>query len=222
LKIQLSVTLYLLIILFIACDPDLFKPKDESPEPEVGEIQSNLSAIFVGDMVKFWVIASDPDGGTLNYIWNSNGGEFITSFEEDSVWWRAPVQGGDYTVQVNVANKNKSITKKKTVRVVSLDNPVVKILSPLDHQYLVQYETTKIEAEAFHENEILYVKFFINDSLIEILNGKESNIYSMDWIIKNNVGVTEIKVSATTKSPASTTNADSIIVNIEGVIPGKR
>ena len=62
----------------------------------------------------------------------------------------------------------------------------------------------------------------INDSLIEILNGKETNIYSMNWIIKNNAGVTEIKVSATAKSPASTTNADSIIVTIEGVIPGKR
>jgi hypothetical protein len=221
LNIQLSVTLYLLIILFIACDPDLFKPKDESPEPEVGEIQSNLSAVFVGDTVKFWVIASDPDGGTLNYIWNANAGEFITSSEEDSVLWRAPFQGGDYTVQVNVANKYKSVTKKKTVRVVSLDKPVVKILSPLDQQYLVLYETTKIEAEAINENEILYVEFFVNDSSIEILNGKETNIYSMDWIIKNNVGVTEIKVSATAKVTDST-NADSIIVNIEGVIPGKR
>jgi hypothetical protein len=218
LKRHLTVILYLLIFLFIACDENFFKPKDYSAEPEVGEIQSNLSAVFVGDTVKFWVIASDPDGGILNYIWNSNGGEFITSFEEDSVLWRAPFQGGDYTVQVNVANKNKSVTKKKTVRVVSLDNPVVKILSPLDQQYLVQYETTKIEAEAFHENGILYVEFFVNDSSIEILNGKESNIYSMDWIIGNNVGATEIKVSAT----ATTSNADSIIVNIEGVIPGKR
>jgi hypothetical protein len=216
LKIQLSVTLYLLIILFIACDPDLFKPKDESPE--VGNIQSSLSEIFVGDTVKFWVIATDPDGGTLNYIWNSNGGDFITSHEEDSVMWRAPFQGGKYFVQVNVANKNKSVTKEKQVDVTSLNKPVVRILSPLDQQYLVQYETTKIEAEAFHENNILYVEFFVNDSSIKILSGKQTNIYSMDWIIGNNVGATEIKVSAT----ATTTNADSIIVNIEGVIPGKR
>jgi hypothetical protein len=204
----------------MACDPDLFKPKDESPEPEVGNIQSSLSAVFVGDTVKFWVIASDPDGGTLNYIWNTNGGEFITSSEEDSVLWRAPFQGDDYFVQVNVANKHKSVTKKKTIRVVSLNNPVVNLLTPLDQQYLVQYETIKIEVEAFHDNDITSVEFFVNDISINVLDEDNSNKYIVDWMVDAPAGEAKIKVTA--KATASTTNSDSVFVNIEGVIPGKR
>ncbi len=218
----ITVILFILISMFIACDPDLFKTEDESPEPEVGEIQSNLSAVFVGDTVKFWVIASDPDGGTLNYIWNTNGGEFITSSEEDSVLWRAPFQGDDYLVQVNVANKNKSVTKKKTIRVVSLDNPVVNLISPLDQEYLVQYETIKIDVEAFHDNGITSVEFFVNDISINVLDDEDSNKYIIDWMVDAPAGESKIKVTAKAKPPASTTSSDSVYVNIEGVIPGKR
>ena len=125
-------------------------------------------------------------------------------------------------VQVNVANKNKSVTKKKTVRVVSLDNPIVKILSPLDQVYLVQYETTKIEVEAFHDNGITSVEFYVNDGSIEVLDDENTNKYIIDWMIAIPAGEAKIKVTAKAKPPASTTSSDSVFVNIEGVIPGKR
>ena len=219
----ISVILLIPVLLIIACDENLFKPGDETSDPEVSEIKSDLSdfRIDAGGTARFWVDASDPDGGVLNFLWSSSGGDFLTSRQEDSVSWLAPLQGGDYSVQVKVSNKDKTVTRNRTITVRSLDKPIVAILSPVEGAFLVQYETVTIEADAFHDNGISTVEFFINDISIDLVDGNHTTSYSHDWVIESTAGPTEIKVEAKARI-TSTISADSILVSVEGVIPGKK
>ena len=135
--------------------------------------------------------------------------------------WRAHVKGDDYVIQVTVSNQDKSVNRSKTVTVISLDKPVVNIIYPKEQDYLVQFDTVVLEAEAFHDNGISTVELFINDSSITEVDGKSSNKYEFNWVVNTAAGEAEIKVAAKARV-TSASNADSLTVNIEGVIPGKK
>jgi hypothetical protein len=105
--------------------------------------------------------------------------------------------------------------------VISLANPVVSILSPGSGAYLVQFESIEIKAEAFHDNRIAEVDFFINENLISTIGGHTSNIYVINWTNTEPAGAAEIKVRATANQ-TGTTGMDSVNVIIEGVVPGKK
>ena len=209
-------------MILVACDAKLFETEEEPPAPEVSKIFTSLSIreIFAGDSAKFWIEASNPGEGSLSYNWNKSGGEFLSAPNQDSIMWRAPFEGGEQTIEVNVSNNDKTVTKSIPIEVISLDIPVVHIVYPKEDAYLVQYETIELKAEAFHDNGISYVEFFINDSSLGILDGKSSNIYTKSWLNRALAGRSEIKVTAVARS-AVTEGFDKVGVNIEGVIPGK-
>jgi hypothetical protein len=208
--------------LLLACDAKLFDSEEEPPAPEVSEIFTSLSnsQILVGDTALFWVTASNPGEGGLSYDWNKSAGDFLSAPDQDTITWRAPFQGGNYTIEVNVANNEKTVKKTKFIEVVSLEIPIVNIIYPKDNAYLVQYETIEIEVEAFHDNGISHVEFFVNDSSLGIMDGNTSHSYTTAWLNKAPAGMAEIKATAVAVS-AATEGFDSVIVNIEGVIPGK-
>jgi hypothetical protein len=221
-KLTKLLFLIFLITLF-ACDAKLFESEEELPAPEVSDILTNLSnpQIFAGDSAKFWVNASNPGEGDLSYNWNKSAGEFLSAPDQDTISWRAPFQGGTETIEVSVANNDKTVTESKQIQVVSLNIPVVNIVYPKEFAYLIQYETIELDAEAYHDNGISYVEFFVNDSSLGILDGNTSNKYTKLWLNKSLAGDAEIKVTAVARS-AATTGSDLVIVTIEGVIPGKK
>lgn len=208
-------------MVFLACDAKLFETEEDPPE--VSEILTSLTdwQILAGDSAEFWVDASNPGEGGLNYDWNKSAGEFLSAPDKDNIKWRAPFQGGIVTIEVDVSNNDKSVTKKKDITVVSLNIPVVNIIYPKENAYLVQYETIEMEAEVFHDNGISHVEFFVNDSSLGILDGNTSNTYTISWLNEAPAGSAEIKVTAVARS-AATVGFDKVIVNIEGVIPGKK
>jgi hypothetical protein len=213
----------ILLITLFSCDPKLFESEEEPAAPEVSEIQTTMpnSRILAGDSARFWVNASNPGEGSLSYDWNKSAGIFLTPPDQDTVKWRAPFSGGNETIEVRVSNNDKTTSKNKQIEVVSLDIPVVIILFPKEDSYLVQYETVNLEAEAYHDNGISHVEFFVNDSSLGIIDGNQSNRYSVSWKNDAPAGRAEIKVTAVARS-AGTVGSDRVGVNIEGVIPGKK
>lgn len=218
-----SFLIFVLFMVFLACDAKLFETEEDPPAPEVSPIRTSLAdwQILAGDSAEFWVEASNPGSGNLRYDWNKSVGEFLSAPDKDSIKWRASFRGGDVTIEVKVSNDDKSTTRNKEFIVVSLDTPAVNILSPKKEAYLVQYETIEIEAEAFHDNGVSYVEFFVNDKSIKILDGELSTQYKIFWLNEAPAGSAEIKVTAVARE-AETRGVDSISVNIEGVIPGKK
>jgi hypothetical protein len=219
----ISLQILVFCVLYFACDAKLFETEEEPPAPEVSKIFTSLSSsqIFAGDSAKFWVTASNPGEGNLTYNWNKSAGEFLSAPDQDTIKWRAPFQGGDQSIEVNVSNNDKTVTKSIPIEVISLNIPVVNILYPKENEYLVQYETIELKTEAFHDNGISHVEFFINDSSLGIIDGNTSNSYSKSWLNQAPAGRAEIKVTAVARS-ASTESFDKVVVNIEGVVPGKK
>ena len=210
-------------VLIGSCDADLFKTADEIQDPIISEIESTAEGftLNVGDTAKFWITASDPDGRVLSYIWAKDDGEFVSTSDEPEVTWRAPFKGGDYTINVEVSNGDKQVSRSKIIRVISSEKPVVRIIKPVRNEYLVQYETLNIQVEAFHDNGISAVELFANELFVGNLTEKGGNIFKYDWIIDASAGTAIIRVLAQARS-IGTQNEDSTIVRIEGVIPGKK
>jgi len=211
-------------LLFIAaCDADLFKTEDEANEPTVSEIESTAAdfTLNVADTAKFWINASDPDEKSLSYQWGTNGGHFVSTNDGPEVTWRAPFQGGDYSINVEVSNGDKEVSRSKIVRVISSEKPVVRIVKPVRNEYLVQYETFDIQVEAFHDNGISVVKLFVNEIFVDNLADRGENIFDYDWIVDASAGIASIRVMAQARA-IGTQNEDSTVVRIEGVIPGKK
>jgi hypothetical protein len=219
----ISLQILVFCALYLACDAKLFETEEEPPAPEVSKIFTSLSSpqIFAGDSAKFWIEASNPGEGSLTYDWNKSAGEFLSAPDQDTIKWRAPFQGGNQTIEVNVSNNDKTVTKNIPIEVISLNIPIVNILNPKENAYLVQHETTEIKVEAFHDNGISHVEFFINDSSLGIIDGNTSNSYTKSWLNQAPAGRAEIKVAAVARS-AATESFDKVVVNIEGVIPGKK
>ena len=211
----------------MACDPEkLFKTKQP---PDVGKIQTDAENFTVdpGDTVNFWVEASNPEEGELNYEWSvkdrdgNHVGVFIGSSKTENVKWKAPINGGRYDVQVEVSNNDESVIKTETLTVLSLVAPLVNILSPEPDDYLVQYQNLTIHTEIIHPLGIYQAILVVNDTLsIEVISGNSSESYNFTWKVNVGAGTAEIKIIAEANRTGAI-GADSINVNIEGVVPGK-
>jgi len=218
-----KILMILPLVLIAACDADLFKSEDETQAPNVGDIETTAAdfTLSVGDTARFWVSASDPDGKALTYKWEKTGGEFVTTFDAPEVIWRAPLKGGDYSISIRVANEDKQVNKSKLVRVISSEKPVIRIIKPLNNEYLVQYGSYNVQVEAFHDNGISIVKLYVNDLFVGNLDEKTASIFYYQWYVDADAGVAQLKVLAEARS-VGTLNEDSTTVKIEGVIPGKK
>ena len=221
--LSLLVLLVIAGLIHLACDPDLFKSEDEGEDPEVGDIITDKTelAVHVGDTLRCWVNASDPEGGTLQYLWENDGGEFVTTPDRDSVIWRAPLHGGDYNLQVKVSNKSKSVTRGKLIRVNSYEKPVVNIISPVNGSFLIQFNSYALITEAFHDNGISNVRIYVNGVLVGTCKEIQPSLFRLDWTADTPAGLTKLKAIAQARSTAAV-NADSIYVSLEGVVPGKQ
>lgn len=223
----LLLLLMLTIVILFACNPEeIFKTKKA---PEAGSIQSDATNFIVNptDIVKFWIAASNPEEGQLNYEWTikdtdgDHAGVFIGSTKTDTILWKAPIEGGVYEVKVKISNNDKSITRSEQIRVVTLVAPLVTILNPKDAEYIVQYQNTRVQAEVIHPLGIYQTELIVNDTIhVAITSGNGTDVYEFNWQADVPSGKAEVKIIA----EANVTGAigtDSILVNIEGIIPGK-
>lgn len=207
------------LLFWIGCGAEeLFREKDA---PVISNIFPPERVVNKGDTVKIRVEASDPEGGELTYEWSADAGNFIGFTQTDSVKWIAPLIAGDFDVRIKVSNKYKSTSAKSEITVLSTNKPAVNISSPNDNTYLVQYEPVTIEVQAVHENGIFDVDLYINDILLQSLPGNDDDLYEFNWNVSVDPGVIEIKAIARSRVTLFSA-ADSINVNIEAILPGKK
>ena len=213
---------FYLIMLTAACDKELFNLNKEAKEPESGDIQTDPGGfqLNAGDTASFWVNATDPDGKSLTYKWTKQDGIFLTTSDQDQVTWRAPYRGGTYRISVTISNAEKSISRSKDILVNSYIKPTVRILKPHDNAFLVQYQTQLVEVEAFHDNGIASVALYIGDDFAGYMDASGESRYQMNWYVDNLAG--DIRIRTIALANTNVTSTDSIVVQIEGVIPGKK
>jgi len=213
---NIYIIIFPLIICFFACNL-----MNDTQAPQVGAIQSNSGfTVDPSTEVKFWITATDPEGGQLSYKWSINGGTILSGTKSDTLRWRSPsVGGGSYPLSVEVSNESKETTQEEVVTVLAYTSAEVSILSPLENTYIVQHSQVEVEAKVLPNTQISEVQLFVNDSLIKAQLWQSNSIYSFNWNVKTEPGVAEIKVKAIRVTNVS--NSDSIYINIEGILPGK-
>ena len=205
------------LLLFLACNAaeEIFQTTDP---PEVSPIQSDKGFnVNLGDTVTFSVTATNPEEGDLTYEWSATGGTFVGSTRETFALWKA-TGGGNYQINIDVSNNDKSTRKSTTITVISPTNPFVNIIEPKTGDFLVEGTTVNIEFEAMHVNGISEVYVEANDSTI-YYNNRDQSIYTYGWNVFGPSGETELKVTAHANTGAI--GAQSILVIIEGILPGK-
>ena len=144
------------------------------------------------------------------------------AFEKDvmSVLETEEAGVGDYTITVKVSNSEKDVTRGREITVPSHNAPQVNIISPKSGEFFVQESNVLIDATAISENGISRADFYVKDSLVSSLSGSSNNNYKFSWIVREDAGPVELKVSAVAKQ-TGLTGCDSVLVNVEGIIPGK-
>lgn len=215
--------LILVIAVLISCNKvdDIINP-DDYKAPEIESINVSASTANPGDTVLVWVVASNPEEGFLTYSWQKSGGKFIEPADQDTAFWIAPLQGGNYELKATVSNekKNKSITK--TVNVISAQKAIVNILNPKQGDFYVLGQTISVQAEAYHDNDLSKVEFFVNDSLVDQKDFSLDNTYNFS--VATNpamIGETSLKIKAEVFGQPENRSSDIVSVFVEGILPRK-
>lgn len=209
-------------ILLISCDAEkLFK---KAPVIEELIITPEKAIVHPGDTVFAEVKATNPEEGELTYHWTispEGEGFILDPVDRAAIRWLAANTAGDYTFKIKVSNSYKSAEQSKIVKVRETSVPVVRIVKPKAGDYLVATIETEVEVRASHNNGIAQVHFYVNDVFQESVTGSSENSYFFGFTPDSGmVGKAELKAVAKAISVA-TPGADSIEVNVEGILPGK-
>lgn len=197
--------------------------------PQLGDIQLSSPQVEPFDTVYASIEATNPIDGTLEYKWSVKRlysvipsiGTIDGPSDLDSVRWIAPIEGGYFEFKVIVSNTAKETPKTKEIEVLVFEKPIVKILKPAAGDYFVAGQSFAIEARADHANGLSWVKAFVKGNLIEQKSQNATGIYLFAVTADSSmVGQPYIKIEAKSKT-VDETGADSIQVEIGGIIPGK-
>ena len=211
------------LFFLFACDKvdELLDPYEA---PIIENIEESVNNVSAGDTVHIEVIATNPEEGLLYYEWTSNpdGGRFVLPADEAAVDWIAPFKGGTYQIKVKVSNEQKSSEAYVNIVVRSTQKPILEINEPPNGSHHIQYSEIHIESIAYHENFISKVWLFINGTLVDSSDYQSSDRYDFTIIAGPElIGETIIKVVAYSDA-ANLSSEKSVVIFIEGILPGKR
>jgi len=208
------------ILMLFSCDA-IEDALDKSPEIDEDGVVLSLNRVAPFDSVQASVSAKNPGKGPLRYIWSCNEGGTFTDTDLSTVYWKAPIEGGDYRIRVKVKNDDGEDTANRIVHVISYDDPLVDIQSPAEDQYYVLSQTVRIKAFAFHDNGVNLVNFYANGSLKGQASSHSNNIYEYSLNLDSSALVGKIIIKVEAVSNSSTTGSDEITIDVGGIVPGK-
>ncbi|MBD3223744.1 MAG: hypothetical protein GF313_03395 [Caldithrix sp.] len=200
---------------------------DKAPRIQNPGIVVSSDRVMPRDTISAHVTVENPTENPLTYQWTCSGGQFIKPTDNDSVQWMAPVQGGSYMIRLRVSNEKGNDKDNVPIEVVSAQAPLVDIQSPDEGSYLVLYGRINIEADAFHENGLNWVRLRIRndrlDSVLTTVDYDRTNRYTLEaeLNVPHMVGTSSMVVEAQAANPLATIGKDSINIHIEGVVPGR-
>jgi|GEM_PF-2935065 len=186
--------------------------------PVIIRVMAVPKELSVNDTTLLSVEAMDPEGDYLFYKWECGlGGELIRSIS-DSALWVAPSRAGRYPITVTVIDENGSKASDQiVVNVRDETKPIVSIVQPVENQTIIGLGTYPIFVTVSYLWSIHSVDFFINNKLS--YTDYSSPYQWLNWNVTGLSGRTTILVKAYDAKNLSNWGADSVHVNIEGVIP---
>jgi hypothetical protein len=216
LRWRLVLFLFLSAVITSGCNSDLFKP---AKAPEISALNLDYYEVNPADTVTATVTVKDDDQN-LTFEWTTDNGQFIPPTDGSVIKWKAPATGGTYHITVKVSNDKKSSSKSQSVTVRSQIDPSVEIVSPAEGSYWVQHSALSVSARASHENGIGRVDLYLNGKLKATSNGRADGNYAFTCPLDEPSGSAVVKVAATA-NVTGRVGADSVHVNVEGVVLGK-
>ena len=125
---------YLLILcivalsLYVGCDRDKIVSTENNP-PEIESIRSNPSSsltnrIAGGSTVELSVIAKDPDGDELFFMWEAEHGQFDGEVNKSTVQWISPVVESEMDCLIKVSVSDGLLTVQGNIT-LHIDNFIV-------------------------------------------------------------------------------------------------
>ncbi|HED09277.1 MAG TPA: hypothetical protein ENJ10_01180 [Caldithrix abyssi] len=193
----------------------------EAEAPVISAMEFSDSQLLPLDTLLAVARVSDDNPAQLSYEWRATGGSFIPPTDKDSVYWIAPLSGGNYTLTLKAANNFKSSEKSKSVLVVNPGRPVVSIESPRGGSIYVQTEPIALKVKAYHDNGLSYVRVLLNGRERVRSGARSDNIYQFSLATDSLSGDYWLTVEAEVFGQAGNAGRDSVRVRVEGIILGK-
>jgi len=221
--------LFLLLIIFYSCSglDDLIFDR----HPQLSDMQISGKQVVPYDTIFASIEATNPIDGILEYQWTVKRinsaqpviGTFDGPTDLDSVRWVAPIEGGFYELKVTVSNTAKEASDTEDIEVIVSEEPLVAMRLPAADTYYVTGQEFVIEARAEHANGLSWVRAYINDVFISPEQSQNTlGIYQFTITADSNmVGQSIVKVMAKAKNSVADAGADSVKIEVGGIIPGK-
>lgn len=210
------VAMFGIMIFVIACGKLDSLLRDGDDPPIIDRVVALRNQISPHDTTTVRAEARDPQGEALSYEWSATGGTLYSTTGR-LVLWEAPLNPGNYSVRVKVRNgKDKHAEASVTIGVIASEAPTVKIVRPLNGEYLAGIGTTLVEAVASHPNGVRDVQFWAGNQFLGTDNAPP---YQQAWRVEGLTGRKPVVARAYRIGAGSAPGVDSINVYIEGVTP---
>ena len=92
--------IFSLSIMILSCDA-IEDALDKSPVIDDDGVVLSSNRVSPFDSVQASVTADNPGKGPLKYTWSCSEGGTFTDTDLSTVYWKAPIEGGDYKIRVS-------------------------------------------------------------------------------------------------------------------------
>jgi hypothetical protein len=184
-KLITSLTVLAVTILFISGCGSPNQP------PAITSLQAERELVLPVESCQVECVASDPEGGELNYEWHASGGNI--SGEGVTITWIAPDEVGEYVVSVNVTDGDgNSATQSVTITVVTENHPPEIVDLSASEEWIVPSGNCTISCEASDpDNDSLSYEWLASGGNI---TGKGDTV---TWVAPEDIGDYNITVVVT-------------------------
>jgi len=179
-----SVTVLAVTILFIGgCVP-------ANQPPVITSLQAGRQMVPPLGSCQVECVASDPEGGELNYEWHASGGNI--SGEGATTTWIAPEEAGEYVVSVNVTDEDGNSATQSVTTVVRENHPPEIVDLRASEEWVVPSGNCTISCEASDpDNDSLSYEWLASGGNI---TGKGDTV---TWVAPEDIGNYTVTVVVT-------------------------
>lgn len=85
--------------------------------PEIVSLTAAPATVVVNGTADLTVVATDPNGDTLTYLWTATDGTFSVTDSASTVW-TAPAAAGDYSITVEVSDGTTTVSMTIVITVI--------------------------------------------------------------------------------------------------------
>ncbi|MDA3837672.1 MAG: Ig-like domain-containing protein [Candidatus Delongbacteria bacterium] len=155
----------------------------DNSSPLIQDIVATPSQVMFNDTTIIICTASDENGDSLNYLWESDYGEIVGN--DLSVEWIAPSNLGEYLVRCLVRDYEYSVIDSLFITVIDTIPPSVTVLNPTNLSIFNEGDRVTIQGQATDNKSVTKVEFYIDYNLV---GDDYTSPYEFTWDTTGEVG----------------------------------